>query len=318
MAYLGFGVWALVVQNLFNLTVDTIILWLTVKWRPKCVFSFKRLKNLYSYGWKLLASTLIHTIYQNIRQLIIGKLYSSESLAFYNRGKQFPELIATNINNSIDSVLFPAMSASQESKESVRKMTRMSIRVSGYVMWPIMIGLAAISEPLVRLLLTDKWLECVPFLRIFCITVAFQPIHTANLNAIKALGRSDLYLKLEIIKKCVGMAILLSVMNFGVLAIGYSLFVYNVIAQLINSWPNRKLLEYKYWSQIKDILPFIGMSLIMGLPIYFIGKLPLPLIAVLAIQVITGTVIYIAESFIFKLDTFGFIKDRLFELLRKK
>ncbi|MDO5399108.1 MAG: lipopolysaccharide biosynthesis protein, partial [bacterium] len=318
MAYLGCGVWSLVAQNLFNLTVDTIILWITVKWRPELKFSWKRLKVLYSYGWKLLLSSLLHTVYTDIRQLIIGKLYSSESLALYNKGKQFPNLIATNINNSIDSVLFPAMSVAQDNKEKVKKMTCISIRVSGYIMWPVMIGLSAVTEPLVRILLTDKWIGCIPFLRIFCITNAFQPIHTANLNAIKAMGRSDLYLKLEIIKKVTGIAILLAVMNFGVMAIGYSLLVYSVFAQIVNSWPNRELLNYSYKDQLKDIVPFIILSLVMAVPIYFIGKLPLPLIVVLAIQVITGAIIYIAESLIFKLDTFEFIKDRLSELLRKK
>ena len=200
MAYLGFGVWALVAQMLFNAAVDTTILWITVKWRPKKMFSFQRLKSLFSYGWKLLASSLIDTVYNDLRQLIIGKKYSSGDLAYYNQGKKFPQLIVTNINTSIDSVLLPTMSKAQDDMAAVRSMTRRAIKTSTFLMMPAMIGLAVCAEPLVQLILTEKWLPCVLFLRIFCITYAFYPIHTANLNAIKAMGRSDLFLKLEIIK----------------------------------------------------------------------------------------------------------------------
>ena len=199
MAYSGYGAWALVVQNLFNATIDTIILWITVKWYPKWEFSFSRLKVLYSYGWKLLVSTLLDRIWIQLRQLIIGIKYSTEDLAFYNKGHEFPEYATTAINSSIDSVLLPVMSKVQDSKEQVKMMTRRAIRVSSYVMWPVMMGLAACAEPLIRVLITDKWMFAVPYLRIFCITYAFYPIHTANLNAIKAVGRSDIFLKLEII-----------------------------------------------------------------------------------------------------------------------
>ena len=143
MAYLGFGVWALVAQQLFNVTIDTIVLWITVKWRPRKQFSFQRLKGLYSFGWKLLVSSLLETVYQNIRQLIIGKIYSTESLAYYNRGTQFPSLIITNINSSIDSVLMPALSNEQDNIEKVRNMTRRSVKTSIYIIAPLMMGLAA-------------------------------------------------------------------------------------------------------------------------------------------------------------------------------
>ena len=176
MAYLGFGVWALVAQMLFNAAVDTTILWITVKWRPKKMFSFQRLKSLFSYGWKLLASSLIDTVYNDLRQLIIGKKYSSGDLAYYNQGKKFPQLIVTNINTSIDSVLLPTMSKAQDDMAAVRSMTRRAIKTSTFLMMPAMIGLAVCAEPLVQLILTEKWLPCVLFLRIFCITYAFYPI----------------------------------------------------------------------------------------------------------------------------------------------
>ena len=201
MAKLGFGVWALVAQTLFNNAVDTLVLWITVKWRPKKCFSFKRLKALFSYGWKLLVASLIDSTYTELRQLLIGKFYTSSDLAYYNRGNTFPKIIVTNINSSIDSVLLPTMSQEQERAYRVKQMTRKSITLSSFLIFPMMVGLAVCAKPIVLLLLTEKWLGCVPFIQIFCISFAFYPIHTANLNAIKAMGKSQIFLKLEIIKK---------------------------------------------------------------------------------------------------------------------
>lgn len=307
MALTGFGVWALVAQQVINLTIDTAILWITVKWRPHRMFSFERLKGLFSFGWKLLVSSLIDTIYGDIRQLIIGKIYTSADLAYYNQGKKIPNLIVTNINTSIDSVLLPAMSNVQEDREHVKNMTRRSIKVSVYIMAPLMIGVAFIAEPLVRLILTDKWLPCVPYLVIFCITFMFYPIHTANLNAIKALGRSDLFLKLEIMKKVVGMIALLSTMWFGVMAMAYSLLVTSLLSQIINSWPNRKLLNYSYIDQLKDIFPSILLAVFMGVCVNLVSWLALPDLLTIIIQVVLGAVIYILGSIIFKIDSFQYL-----------
>lgn len=311
MAYKGFGVWALVAQQIFNAMVDTLILWITVKWRPKKEFSFERLKGLFSYGWKLLASSLLDTVYNNIRQLIIGRMYTPSDLAFYNRGKQFPDLIITNINTSIDSVLLPTMSQEQENKERVKIMTRRAIKTSTYIMAPLMMGLAFCAIPVIRLILTEKWLSCVPFMQIFCITSMFYPVHTANLNAIKAMGRSDAYLKLEIIKKVIGMALLLSTMWFGVMAMAYSLLVSSVLSQIINSWPNRKLLNYGYLEQLKDILPGIILAVVMGICVYPVQWLGLSDIITLCIQVPLGMIIYIIGSKIFKLESFEYILNMI-------
>lgn len=307
MAYLGFGVWALVVQMLFNTAVDTIILWITVKWRPKMMFSFKRLKVLFSYGWKLLVSSLIDTVYNDLRQLIIGKLYTSDDLAFYNQGKKFPQLIVTNINTSIDSVLLPTMSKAQDDRSVVRSMTRRAIKTSTYLMMPFMMGLAICAEPLVSLILTDKWLPCVLFMRIFCVSYAFYPIHTANLNAIKAMGRSDLFLKLEIIKKIVGLIAILITMWISVEAMAYSLLVTTVLSQIINSWPNRKLLGYSYLDQIKDMLPQIALSLIMGIILYLVQLIGLNSLLTLCIQIPLGIVIYILGSKVLHIDSYEYV-----------
>ena len=307
LAYAGFGVWALVAQQLSNTAIDTIILWLTVKWRPKRMFSWYRLKNLLSFGWKLLASSLLDTCYNNLRNLIIGKMYSASDLAFYNQGDKFPKVIVTNINTSIDSVLLPTMSNSQDNKERVKQMTRRAIKTSTYVMAPLMLGLAFCAEPIVKIVLTDKWLPCVPFLRIFCITYMFWPVHTANLNAINAMGRSDWFLKLEIIKKIVGMFILLSTMWFGVMAMAYSMLLSSLLSQIINSWPNRNLLGYGYMEQVRDFAPGILLSAGMGICIYFIGLLQLPTIATLLIQFIAGAAIYIVISAVLKLEEFEYL-----------
>lgn len=200
-AYEGYGVWAIVAQQLSNQIIDTIVLWFTVGWKPEKKFSITRLKGLFSFGWKLLVSGLLDTLYNNIYSLVIGKFYDSETLGLYNRGYQFPNIIMSNINGPIQSVLLPAMSEVQDNKERVKEMTRRSIVTSTFIIFPMMVGMAAVAEPMVRLLLTDKWIACVPYLQISCITLALWPIHTANLQAINAIGRSDIFLKLEIIKK---------------------------------------------------------------------------------------------------------------------
>lgn len=318
MAYSGFGVWALVWQMLVNQIVGTIILWIIVDWRPKLIFSFERLKGLFSYGWKLLVSSLIDTLYRDIRQLIIGKMYTAGDLAFYNKGEEFPKLLAINIGTSIDSVLFPTMSAVQDDNERVRNITRRAIKVSTYIMMPMMMGLAVCAEPLISLLLTDKWLFCVPFLRIFCVTYAFYPIHTANLNAIKALGRSDMFLKLEIIKKVIGIMALLATMWVSVEAIAYSMMGVTLISQVINAWPNKKLLGYGYGEQVKDMLPQIGLTVLMGLIVFTVTLLDFSNIVTLLIQILLGIVIYVASSKIFRIDSFEYMLGILLRLIKKR
>lgn len=318
MAYLGFGVWALVAQMLFNAAVDTTILWITVKWRPKKMFSFQRLKSLFSYGWKLLVSSLIDTVYNDLRQLIIGKKYSSGDLAYYNQGKKFPQLIVTNINTSIDSVLLPTMSKAQDDMAAVRSMTRRAIKTSTFLMMPAMIGLAVCAEPLVQLILTEKWLPCVLFLRIFCITYAFYPIHTANLNAIKAMGRSDLFLKLEIIKKTVGIIAILITMWISVQAMAYSFLVTTILNQIINSWPNKKLLNYSYFEQVKDMLPQILLSLGMGAAIYAVSFLHLSASLTLLIQIPLGVLVYWGGSKIFHVESYTYIIEMVKNFKKRK
>ena len=311
MAYHGFGVWALVAQQITNLSIDTIILWITVKWRPELVFSFKRLKSLFSYGWKLLVSALLDTFYTNLYNLVIGKKYSANDLAFYTKGELFPKAVVGNINNAIDSVLLPTMASEQDNKGRVKQMTRRAIKTSSFCIAPLMMGLAGCSQNVVSILLTDKWLPAVPYLVIFCITYMFYPIHTANLNAIKAMGRSDLFLKLEVAKKIVGLSVLFSTMWFGVKVMAYSLLFTSVASQIINTWPNKKLLGYGYLEQLKDIFPGIIMAVVMGIVVSFGTYIPVAKCVQLVVQIAVGIAVYILGSKLFRLDSFYYIKNIL-------
>lgn len=318
MAYAGCGVWAIVAQQLSNTAIDTLILWITVKWRPKLIFSWKRLKALLGFGWKLLCSALLDTVYNNLRSLIIGKVYSSADLAYYNEGKKFPNFIVTNINTSIDSVLLPAMSNEQDDKARVKKMTRRSIMTSCYIMAPLMIGLVCCAKNIVVLILTEKWLPCVFYLQIFCITYMFYPIHTVNLNAIKAMGRSDLFLKLEICKKVVGLALLFATVFISVKAMTYSLLVSTLFSMMINAWPNKELLHYSFLEQMKDIMPSILLAVGMGACVYAIGLLHLPTLPLLVIQIFCGGGIYLLGSKLLKLEPFVYLIGIIAPILKKR
>lgn len=311
LAIRGFGAWALVFQNLSNQFIDTFILWITVKWRPKFVFSKERFKTLFSFGYKLLLTSIIDTTYNQLRQLVMGKKYSSSDLAYYNQGYKYPSLIVVNIDTSIDSVLLPALSYEQDNKQHVKTMTRRAIKVSTYLVMPCIAGLAACSGPIVKIMLTDKWLPCVPYIRIFCLAYALYPINTANLNAIKAIGRSDISLKLEIIKKTIGILSIFFTMNIGPLALAFGFLFSSICAQFINAWPNKKLLGYSYLEQMKDIGPQTIASLIMLVCVLCIGTLPLNTWMVLALQIVIGACIYIGVSIILKIDSFFYILNEI-------
>ena len=318
LAYLGYGVWALVFQQLLNVTVNTVILWLTVGWKPKRVFSWQRLGGLISYGWKLLISQLLDTAYLKLYQFIIGLRYSTADLAYYNKGDQFPNLIMENTNASLDSVLLPVLSSEQDDKTRVREMTRRAIRVSTYVLMPLMAGLAVCAEPLVRLLLTEKWLPSVPYMQLFCLYYAFWPLHTANLNAIKATGHSGIFLYLEIIKKVLETAVLLVTMRFGVMAIMFGLLFNGFASVAINAWPNKKLLAYSIPQQLKDTFPALALSLLMGAAILPVTWTGLPDLVKLIIMVPAGVAVYVGGSVLFKLGSFRYIWEVVLKLLQRR
>ena len=317
LAYKGAGVWALVAQYLTNTIIDTFVLAFTIKWKPVLAFSWKRSKSLISFGWKLLCAGLMDTTYSQLRNLLIGKIYTPSDLAYYNQGDKYPQVIVVNVNTSIGGVLFPAMSKYQDNREKIKYMTRTAIQVSSYVIWPIMIGMSVVAEPFVKLLLTDKWLPCIPYLRIFCISYGLWPIHTANLQAINALGRSDLFLRLEIIKKSIGIAVLFCTIYFGPLAVAIGLIITGVISTFVNSYPNKGLLNYSYFEQLKDLSAPLVLSILVGACVYPISLIHMSEILIIIFQLVLGIVLYIFGSIISNQKGFTFIRAYLKGMKKK-
>ena len=319
MAYMGGGLWALVAQNLLNTVVVCIVMWFTVKWRPKLICNLTRVKSLFSFGWKLLVSGLIDTLYQDLRSLVIGKKYSADTLGFYNRGKQFPQFMINSINGTVQSVMLPAMSAEQEHKERVKAMMRKSITLSAYIIFPMMAGLAGVAAPMVELILTDKWLPCVPYLQVYCFTFAFYPVHSCNLQAMNAMGRSDMFLRLEIIKKIYGIvALVIAVFCFdSPLAIAMTGIVTTVISCFVNASPNKKLINYSYFEQMKDVLPFMLAALAMLGAVLVVGMLPFSPIVILLLQILVGVIVYVGISVVARFEPFTMLLNMVRKFLLK-
>ena len=307
LAYKGFGVWTLVYQQLINQFLICLILWFTVKWRPQLLFSFQRVKDLFSFGGKLLLSALIDTGYREMTNLIVGKIYTPAMLGYYNRGNQFPNLIVNNLNGSIQSVIFPVLASVQDDKRRIKEIMRRAIVTSSYIVFPAMMGLIVMAEPMIKLILTEKWLPCVPYLRLFCLSYALWPIHTANLQAINAIGRSDIFLKLEIIKKIVGVSIIIITSRYSPLMMAFGMVGSGVISSFINSYPNKKLLNYSYFEQMKDILPSVILSVMMGFVTYSIIFLGLSDLMTIILQIIVGGITYVLLSYIVKLECFMYL-----------
>lgn len=320
MAYCGLGCWALVGQQLSNQILVCITLMFFIKWHPTINFSFNRVQVFFSFGWKLMLSALIDTIYQNLTNLVVGKKYDSKTLGFYNRGNQFPNVFVTNINGSIQSVMLPTLSKHQNDTTKMKSMMRRSIVTSSYILFPLLMGLAVCAEPLISLLLTDKWLPCVPYLRIFCFIYAFWPIHTANLQAINALGRSDKFLQLEIIKKVYGLIVLVvTVFCFkSPMAIAVGSAITSVVSCFVNAHPNKKLLNYSYLEQMKDIFPPIFMSFVMGGAVYAITFLQFNSILTLLIQIPVGILLYWGLSKLLHIESYEYIVGILKSFRKKK
>lgn len=318
MAYAGYGVWALVAQYCVNVVVIMIVMWVVVRWRPDFAFSMERFKSLFSYGWKIFAASIIKVLYNDLRSLVIGKFYTAADLAYYNKGQSFPQLVESNVSGTIESVLFPAISKRQTSKEDMLAILRRAIKTSTFILMPLLAGLAAVANPLVSLLLTDTWLDCVPYMQIICVTFMVMPIEIDNLQAIKAMGRSDIALKLEIIKKVIGVSLLIAAIPFGVKMIAISLLVGAIINAIVDAIPNVKLLGYGVGKQIWDVLPSALMSAVMFACVYPLKMLPLGNIPVLAIQIVTGIVVYVLLSLLTKNESMRYILAIIKNARRKK
>ncbi len=318
MAYNGFGVWALVGQSLTASFVGTLFLGIALKKRPRLLFSFRNIRQLFPFGVRVLGTGLLITGYTELRALIIGKLYSSADLAYFDKGKQFPTLITNNVNSSLSAVLFPKMSNEQDDLTRVRGTMRSSLRLSSFLISPMMLGLAAVAPTFISVLLGEKWMPAVPLLQMFCVAEMFQPIHSVNMQAIKATGRGDTYLWVEVIKKGIELVILLLVMRISVTAIVLQVLACNVLFIFINAFPNKKLLGYGMKEQLADILPNILMAVVMFAAVYAVGLLPLHGAILLPLQILMGGCIYILLSIVTKNKEFDDIKNMIFSKIRQK
>ena len=308
MAYLGFGVWALVFQYLSNTIAGTIVLWCTVKWRPDKAFSFQRLKQLYHYGWKLLVQSLMVNVYSNLRSLVIGKVYTTDDLAFYNRGSYFPNLIVVNVDSAMGAALFPAMAKEQSSADKVKNITKKATRLSSYVMSPLLIGFAACSTAFVRVVLTDKWLPMVPYLVIICINLLFRPAQSSALQAIKSMGRSDIVLKMDIPIRVFGVVTLLLAIKFGVIYIAVTEVLVGALGLILYGYNCGKIVGYGLGEIINDFGQNVLLALIMGVFVYGVNYMnfPSPIIT-LIVQILIGVFIYIITSLLTRNRNFFYI-----------
>lgn len=317
MAYCGCGVWSLAAQYLVNGVMDTIILGITLHWWPGIKFSLIRLKGMFGFGWRILFSDLLVTLYTQVRGLLIGKFYAPDQLAYFERGQQIPHIFVTNVGTAISSVLFPAMSAQQDDHEAFTSTLRRSVRFSAYIMFPIMGGLAVIAEPLIKLLLTDKWLPAVPFLQLSCLAFAFSSWGTINQQATKALGKSEQYLQFEIQKRIVGVLLLVISLPFGVTAIALSACLEAFFALVINAHLNHAL-DYGFVRQAKDVGPTVCITLVMMLLVAGLRLIVADHLLLLLLQIAAGILLYIILSVLTRHDGFIFAKSVLFNLLGKR
>lgn len=309
MAYQGYGVWALVAQSISSQVVTAIIMWYTIRWRPLFVFSMDRFRGLFGYGWKIFGANFITALFVNARKLVIGKFYTSASLACYEKGGHLPSMVVDNVFSSIQTILLPTLSESQDNREQVKSMMRRSTKLSCFLIYPIMVLMIVAAKPLVILLLTDTWIEAVPFVQILCISYFFRPITISNWEAIKALGYSDITLKLEVLKKIIDITILIVTAFIGVYAIAIGQVIFNVICVFINLAPNKKLLNYGIREQLIDAVPTLLVALTAGLVVYWIQLLPIHNFFVIILQIITGCVLYLGLSHVIKEESYLYIKQ---------
>lgn len=314
LAIKGFGVWAIVAQYLINSLIDSAVLLFTVKWHPRFSFSLKSVRELLGFSVKMTTASLINTVFVEMQSLLIGARYTSDELAFYKRGQQFPSLFINNICIALGKVMYPTLSNESSENDNVKRLMRNSLKFTIFFISPVMFGLISIAKPLVCVLLTDKWLPCVPFLQIACIQYLLQPVQTANCNAIKALGRADIYLWMEIVKKGVGVSLLLCASSKGVLHIAIACTISILFSVFVSCVPNIKLLNYSLREQISDIILPIISGIIMCVVVSLFQLIKIPNALLIVLQIFVGIIIYLGVSYAFRSEVLfecvGVIKKR--------
>ena len=279
------------------------------KWYPRLTFSVLRAKVLFNYGWKMLVSSVLCSLYYDIRSLIIGKKFSTEDLAYYDRGQQFPVIMSNTLDNAIQSVMFPVMARSQDDTEKLKESLKRTISLGMLIVVPVMVGLAVVARPLISLLLTDKWLPAVPYMQCLCMAEIILPVMSSNLVAIKAMGKSGAYMKLEIIRRIVMIAILLTaIFAFGsVLTIAISAIIIAWVDTIIIMLPMKRLLGYGIFEQFGDIWQTLLSAIMMGVVTFCVGMVPMPTVLCLALQALVGVVTYVIATWFINRQTFNYI-----------
>lgn len=318
MVFSGCGVWSLVGQNLINTIANSVVLIYIVRWIPQWKFSKERFKSLFSYGWKLTASNLLGTFFSQLKGYAIGLKYSASDLAFYNRGEGLPGIIYNNISSSINTVLFPALSQLQDDKNAIRMALSKAMRTASFILMPGLLGLAAVSDNFVQIVYTSKWMAAVPFMQVICMMNCFDLLGSANIQAMKAVGRADTLLKLELYKKPLMLVILIGCMFISPLAIAIGQFVYSLIALALNAYPNRKYINYPLKDQFLDISNSLLIATLMSLIVYLVGKLSINIYCLLIIQIFVGVIVYVLMSKFFNKQIFQEVMSLIKNKMLKK
>lgn len=314
MAYIGYGVWALVFQTLLSNILRTSLLWIVVRWMPKLIFSWKSFKELFSFGSKLLASSLLDTIYNNIYTIVIGKRFSANALGVYSRADTLAQFPSSNITIVLQAVTFPVLCKIQDNEIRLTNAYRRFLRISAFVIFPLMVGLAAVADPFIRLVLTDKWEGAILFLQIICFSLMWYPIHAINLNLLQVKGRSDYFLKLEIIKKILGVSVLCVTIPLGLTAMCYGRIFTSVVCLAINTFYTKKLIGYSFINQMKDLAHILIHTFVMG-GIVFATVNSLPTLWLqLVIGILAGLVYYILGAYFMRFEEL----HEILLLLRRK
>ncbi|HWQ05649.1 MAG TPA: lipopolysaccharide biosynthesis protein [Feifaniaceae bacterium] len=320
MAYAGYGIWSLVVNQLLGSVATMLLLWAQDRWKPMLTVSLPRIKTLFGYGWKLLVSSLLDTGYTELSSLVIGKRFIGDSLAFYNRGRQYPEMIANNLTSIALAVLFPAYSKKQDDQPLVLEMVRKTNRTTALMVFPMMTGMAMVATLLMRVLLTEKWVSAAPFLQVLAVVYALYPIEAADLQAINAIGRSDLYLKTEIIKKIFGiLALAAAVFLYTTpLAIAYAVALTAVFSMIVTIVVMKRLFSYRVIDQIWDMLPPILLSGVMAVGVWSASLILMSDLASLIVQVVCGVAVYLGLAVLLKLKSLDYLRASMKDFLNRK
>jgi len=317
MALMGFGVWSLVAQSLTSQGLRTILLWLANKWVPQLRFSSESFHDLFGFGWKMMVSQVLDTVWKELYQVVVGKFYTPATLGQYTRSKQFSTLFSSNLTIVIQRVTYPVLSNIQDDKERMISAYRRIIKVTMFVTAISMFFLGAISEPLLYCLIGPKWHDAAIYLPLICITGSTYPLHAINLNMLQVQGRSDLFLGLEVIKKIIGIAPLSVCFFYGILPMLYTSILTTIIAYFLNSYYSGKFLRYSSWMQICDISPSYGLATIVALSIFFLKYLPISYWIILPLQIILGCAILLCVCQISKMEEYVELK-RMVEPYFKK